>query len=72
MRTTATVRVRVAVDVDVGSAWGQECTIGQAHSQAMDSALNAVRTCIEKGGRANIRVIEAVGVSVLLTSEKAP
>lgn len=43
-RPTAHARVQITVDIIVGGgAWGEECTVSQVHSQAVDSARGALR-----------------------------
>lgn len=69
-RATATVRVRVVVEVAVGGVWGSDCTIGQARAQGTQGALDTVQRLIQEHGRG---IIHVVGVEAdVMTLENKP
>jgi len=39
-RTQARIRVQVAVWVDLGATWGEDCTVAQVRGQGEEDALN--------------------------------
>jgi hypothetical protein len=68
-RQTATVRVRVVVEVALNSCWGDDCTIGQVHAQGTREAVEHVRQRLVAA--TGIRVLEAVSTDVVMRSEDA-
>lgn len=46
MRATAHARVQVTLDVPVSGSWGPECQIQQIRDQAVESALQELRSGI--------------------------
>lgn len=44
---TATVKVRLVVEVDTRGAWGEDCSMGQIRKQGTEEAVNALRRAIE-------------------------
>ena len=67
-QTTAKARVQVTLEVEAGSGWGEECTIGQLYKQAEESAMIAVNNAIGKSG-INARVIGDAKVIGILTEK---
>jgi hypothetical protein len=46
VRTQACARVRVTIIIPIGGgAWGDDCTVGQIHKQAIEGA----KTCLRQG-----------------------
>ena len=43
--------VTVTLEVDVGSAWGDDCSVGQVHKQAEDEALNSIRFVFQEANK---------------------
>lgn len=43
----ATAKVKVTLEIDIPSAWGDECTVGQIRKQAVDSAEGILRKMFE-------------------------
>lgn len=64
-RITAVARVRVLVEVQVRGAWGEDCTVGQVHAQALEGAKDRIRSGLEHG----VRAIEMVATDMIVTCE---
>lgn len=43
---TATARVRLTIEIDAGSTWGDDCTARQVYDQASQEARHAVENMI--------------------------
>jgi hypothetical protein len=43
---TATVRVRLVVEVTAHGAWGEDCTMGQIRKQGVEQATNSITTAL--------------------------
>jgi len=67
----ASVKVQVVLDVEVGDAWDQDCTIGQARSQGIASAEGIVRRALEGGEseRKRVRIIGIKSVDLVIRTE---
>lgn len=68
-RITASSVVRLLVEVQhTGGHWGDDCTIGQAHKQAADSAVNIVTGALA-GKDGSPRIIRIESVDAVITKE---
>lgn len=68
-RIVARSVVRLTVEVQhTGGHWGDDCTIGQAHKQATDSAMNIVTSALA-GKDGSPRIIKVDSVDVVITKE---
>lgn len=47
-RQTASARVQLTLDIDVGGGgWGADCTVAQVHKQAADSATGLIHQLLD-------------------------
>ena len=65
IRTTTMARVRLTVDVSVGS-WGPECKIDQVYQQASEEAINRVRRLINDHGAKVVGLVEVEAITTAL------
>lgn len=63
-RTTATVRVRLVVDVTTASAWGPDCTIQQVREQGASQAENILRNALKEEKRARVANVESLHITI--------
>ncbi|WFG54171.1 hypothetical protein Mx9_p64 [Myxococcus phage Mx9] len=66
-KQTATVKVRVVVEVNYQSAWGQDCSIGQVYDQGTRESVEQVRRLLETA--TGVRIVEAVSTDVVVRVE---
>jgi hypothetical protein len=66
---TATVRVRLVVEVRLTSSWGADCTLGQIHRQGTQESVEALQRVL---GDAKMRIVEATACDVVVHSEGKP
>lgn len=74
-RISATVLVRVVLEVPVGGTWGSDCTVEQAHQQGEKEALGQVSRLLESDtmGRATgVRVVQVLNSNVVIKKEREP
>jgi hypothetical protein len=69
MKTTAKVKVRLVVEVDVGGAWGADCSLGQARSQGAEEARGKVAHMIQEHGRGGVRIVDMAALEMTVTDE---
>ncbi|WP_164016855.1 hypothetical protein [Pyxidicoccus trucidator] len=69
-RQTATVRVRVMVEVTLNARWGSDCTIGQVHDQGTREAVAHVQGRLATA--TGVRVLEATACDMVVRSEDKP
>lgn len=69
----ASVKVRLLVDVTLGSVWGSDATMAQVHAQGTREAIEAVqrRLCAEDAG-GKFRVVESTACDVVVHYEGKP
>ena len=60
---SATVRVRIVVEVRASGTWGPDCTLGQIHDQALESAGAILGRAL---GAAPVRIIETIATDVIV------
>lgn len=70
MKTTATVRVRVVVGVEVGSAWGDDCTVAQVRKQGAEAGENIVRNALADDKRVKLFGVESLEMTVVNEAER--
>lgn len=72
MKDTATtfVRVRLLVEVDLGSTWGADCSVGQVRAQATREATEMLQRRLAKEGGRPIKIVELAGLDVIVRSDK--
>lgn len=68
-RQTATVRVRVVVEVTLNSHWGADATVGEVHKVGTREAVDHVRGRLVNA--TGVRVLDAVTSEVVVRSEDA-
>lgn len=69
MKAKATARVQVTLVVDLGQAWGADCTVGQVRMQAEREAREAIdRACEAVRG---VAVSKAAVVDICITETTA-
>lgn len=65
MKTSATARIQVTIEVDIisGGSWGHDCTVEQVHKQALDGARGRLRdiTLANPG----VRIISEMKVTMI-------
>jgi hypothetical protein len=71
-KKTASARVTVTVEIDVGSSWGDDCSVGQVHDSASREALGKLRHLIETDGHAlrQMRIIGAPKVVAIIATRE--
>lgn len=65
MKTRATVRVRVTVEVAVSSSWGGDCPLSQVRKQGAEEGENIVRNALAGHKRLTVRGVEALEMTVV-------
>lgn len=70
MKTTATVRVRVVIGVDVGAAWGDDCTVAQVRKQGAEAGENIVRNALAGEKRLKVLGVESLEMTVVNEAER--
>lgn len=67
----ATARIQIVVEVEA-AAWGADCTIGQLHKQAAESARATLTSALKPGAEGHtVRVIGEPKVIGILTEANA-
>jgi hypothetical protein len=69
---TATVRVRLVVEVDANGVWGEDATMSQIRSQGTEAAVNGLTRVITEGQRAGnpaVRILEVAAVNMVVRLE---
>ena len=68
VREKARAIATVILEIDVGSSWGNDCTIGQVYKQAKDTAEGVV----EKLTRSypGIRLIQDIKIDAIIAPNK--
>ena len=69
MKTTARVRARVTVSVDLGRAWGDDCTMSQVRQQGAEQAENRVRNALADSGAKGVTVLGVESLEMTVVSE---
>ena len=68
MKVSAKARVRIIIDLNIPAEWGDDCTIGQIHKQALDEARQTLeRLCRPIRG---VTLISSEVAGVILAEEK--
>lgn len=70
MRTTATVRIRVVVGVEVSSTWGPNCTVAQVRDQGAREGEAAVRQALSEATALKVLGVEALEMTVVNEAER--
>jgi hypothetical protein len=65
---SATVRVRVVVEVPVRGTWGADCTVAQVQRQGIEEATNVLRRVAGSSGIRFVRV-ESCDMTVSIVGE---
>lgn len=71
MSDSATVRVRVVIDVPVRGAWGPTCTVAQVQRQSIEEATAVLRRVAGTSGIRFVRV-ESCDMTVSLGGRNEP
>ncbi len=53
----AKARVQILVEVDAGSPWGDDCSIGQLYKQAAESGKNNLINSLKPGEHGRVIII---------------
>ncbi len=61
---SATVKVKLVVEVQSHGAWGQDCTISQAKDQGLEGALANLQRAL--GTAQGIKVIRSEAVDIVI------
>jgi len=67
MKAKASAVVEVRVRLDLADAWGEDCTIGQAMSQAKAEALRVMREKFKD--KQWIHVLDVDSVSIIIKEQ---
>lgn len=70
MKTKATARVRITVEVSADGSWGGDCTLEQVRKQAMDAAVQRLASVLEREGRGGILILGVERPEVVVTDER--
>ena len=69
-KVRAVARVKVEIEIEVGSAWGTGCSIEQVYKQASEDAIGAIYHACEKSKTRQFRVIGKPMVSAVIVEDK--
>lgn len=64
----AKARVKILLEISLPDVWGEDCSVGQVHKQAKDSAVNIVSQKIAASMK-EMRMIGEVEVVCILVEE---
>ncbi len=67
-KVSASARVTLTVEVDVGSTWGEACQLKQIHKQASEEAVGALMRHIHSGAR-GMRIVGKPNVTAVLVAQ---
>ncbi len=67
MKTTATVRVRVVVGVEVDVTWSDDSTVSQVRRQGAENAVGLLQNAL--AGNARLKVLGAESLEMTVVSE---
>lgn len=59
---SAIVRIELSLSVLADGVWGDDCTIGQARKQAIESAIAKVQRTLKEGGSTKVLGVRAIEV----------
>ncbi|RYZ39277.1 MAG: hypothetical protein EOO71_20750 [Myxococcaceae bacterium] len=65
-KATATVKVRLVVEVKVSATWGEDCTVGQVQEQGTREAIAKVTRLLTDSAAS---VVQVDGCAMTLTRE---
>ncbi len=68
MKTNATARVQITVEVEAGS-WGSDCQISQLYKQAAESGKSTLINALKPGEHGLIKIVGEPKVFGILTEE---
>lgn len=63
-KQSATVRVRLVLEVESHGAWGEDCSIAQAKRQGLSDAMGNLRRVL--GEAHGITIVECVGTDIVI------
>jgi hypothetical protein len=69
---SASARVRLEVEIQVGSKWGADCSIQQVHEQAFEEASGKLGRMIEKSGEHGVRIVGDPVITAVIVEGKQP
>jgi hypothetical protein len=64
MKSTATARVQVTLNVELGQGWSADCPVGQVRTQAMMEAREAVERIIRDVHGMRIQSIASLDIVI--------
>jgi hypothetical protein len=65
----AKARVQITLEVDAGSPWGEESSIGQLYKQAADAGLRNLNNALKPGAPSGMKVIGEPKVICIVTEK---
>ena len=65
---TASVRVRLVVEVKPSDTWGDDCTLGQVQKQGVTAALAILERALGENSR--VRIVGVDSCDVVLNEER--
>lgn len=66
----ASARVKLEVEVTVGSAWGEDCSIKQVYDQAAREAIGKLEHACQKSETHGIRIVGEPQIVAVLAERK--
>ena len=66
---TAKARVQITVEVDAGSPWGEDCSIGQMYKQAKESAQKNLLNALKPGTHGIVSIVGEPKVIGVITEK---
>ncbi len=58
IKHSASARVQLTIEVDVGSSWGGDCTVAQVHKQGEEEAIGCVRQLLDEARRSDVHALK--------------
>jgi hypothetical protein len=65
----AKARVQITLEVDAGSPWVDDCSIGQLYKQAADDGLRNLNNALKPGAASGMQVVGEPKVICIVTEK---
>jgi hypothetical protein len=69
-KQSAQARVRLTVEVDVRSSWGDDCSVKQVYDQAATEAANHLEHVLSQHSERRIKIIGQVEVDAIIATKR--
>lgn len=70
MKTKATARVTVTVEVPITSVWGADCSLSQVYEQAASEAIGLIGNLRTRYSEVHLRIIGEPKVVAVLSEQE--